>query len=195
MKRLGLPIVAALSLASCIDQPTTNTTQDDVTTLATTNLQSKGPSYIVPVAWNPTQYNQVSDYWSGDGTRAQAKVMLTFETGALPDANGNPTASYYWLVAGAADGSNSVFRVYTVSRVLRPTFQSTVRANLNLHEAEPESLTGTWDGGAGNGLGGTPTNPIGGPRGFPIEDENAVLLASQAFRSYYFNFAQTSAQY
>jgi hypothetical protein len=194
MKRLGLSIVAVLSLASCIDQQTTNSTQDDVTTLATT-LQSKGPSYIVPVDWNPTQYNKISDYWSGDGTRAAAKVMLWFETGALPDANGNPTASYFWLVAGAPDGSNTVFRVYTVSKVLRPTFQSSVRANFNLHETEPDIITGVWDGGAGAGTGGTPTNPIGGPRGFPIEDENAVLLAAQAFRNYYFNFAQTSAAY
>ena len=195
MKRLGLSVVVVLSLASCVDQEATNNSQDSVTTLAATTLQSKGPSYIVPVDWDPSLYYKVSDYWSGDGGRAPAKVMLWFETGALPDANGNPTASYVWLVAGAPDGSNSVFRVYTVAKALRSRFQTSVRANFNLHESEPDIITGVWDGGAGNGLGGTPTNPIGGPRGFPIEDANAVLLAAGAFRNYYFNFSQTSAQY
>jgi hypothetical protein len=194
MKRLGLSVVVMLSLASCVDQNTTNSTQDDVTTLAATYLQpSKGPSYIVPVTWSSTQYSRIGDYWSGDGGATPAKVMLWFQTGALPDANGNPTASYVWLVAGAPNGTNSVFRVYTVANYQLSSFQSYLRANWNAHEQEPGILTGVWDGGAGGGTGGTPTNPIGGPRGFPIEDENAVLEAASAFRNYYFNFAQTSA--
>jgi hypothetical protein len=196
MNRLGLTVVvAALSLASCVDQTTTNSTQDDVTTLASTTVKSKGGSGIVPITWSPTTYNRISDYWSGDGEATPAKVMLWFRTGALPDANGNPTASYYWLVAGAADGTNKVFRVYTVANRLVPTYQSMQRLNLNLHEQEPEVLTGIWDGGAGNGGGGTPVHPIGGPAGFPVEDMDAVLAAAAAFRNSYFNFEQTSAAY
>jgi hypothetical protein len=198
MKRLGLSVVAVLSLAACLDQTsTTSSSRDDVTVSSTggTTLQSKGGSGIVPIVWSPSEFTRVSDYWSGDGGDSPAKVMIWLQTGALPDANGNPTASYFWLIAGAPDGTNKVFRIYTVANVYTTRFQSSLRANLNLHESEPDIITGVWDGGAGNGGGGTPIHPLGGPGGAPVEDVNAAVLAAAAFRNYYFNFAQTSAQY